>query len=94
MDIFICGDFNVNMLEFHSDARSMSFLNLMSSFAFVPLITKPTRANSVSENHSLLDNIFIRNSRRFVAGIFMSSLSDHYPVFSIFNDMFHVDCTP
>ena len=90
-EVFICGDFNTNMLEYQSDFHCSTFLNIMSSFSYIPLITKPTRINDMSGNHSLLDNIFIRNSLCYVPGIIMLSLSDHYPVFAICKRIFEPD---
>lgn len=85
---FICGDFNFNMLESQNDLKCLEFMNMMSSYSYIPLITKPTRINDISGNHALLDNIFIRNSFSFVPGVIMFSISDHYPIFSICKKFF------
>lgn len=90
-DFFICGDFNVNLLEYDSDNLCGSFMNLMSSNSLLSLITKPTRINDVTGNHSLLDNIFCKNPVMYNSGILVSDLSDHYPVFSVHGGIFDVN---
>ena len=53
----------------------------MSTFSFLPLISKPTRI--AEDTMLLLDNIFIREPISFVSGNLLMSLSDHLPVFLI-----------
>ena len=66
--------------------NSMNFLNIMSSHSFFPVITKPSRMESIS--FSLLDNIFCRNFVLFTSGLLISTLSDHFPFFLLYNDVF------
>ena len=61
-------------------------MNLMYSHSLLPLITRPTR---VAENSiSLIDNIFSLNPKSVVSGIIPTDISDHYLVFSIFENFF------
>ena len=55
LDIFIMGDFNVNLLNAETNENNNVFLNLMYSHSFYPLITKPTRISTTSA--TLNDNI-------------------------------------
>ena len=87
-ELILCGDFNVNLLDFNSDQNSSNFLTLMTSYSFIPLITKPSRINDLTGVHTLLDNIFCRNPVSYKSGTIVSSLSDHYPVFSVHRDFF------
>ena len=88
---FLCGDFNVNILNCDTEPSSTDFLNVMSSNSFLPLITKPSRINDVSGCHSLIDNIFCKDPISYVSGLIVTALSDHYPVFSIHKNIFDFD---
>ena len=56
----------------------------MSSYAFVPLINRPTRVTATSA--TLIDNIFINNFENLensFQGVLVTDISDHYPIFYI-----------
>jgi hypothetical protein len=54
----------------------------MFSHGLLPVITRPTRIHHTSA--TLIDHIFESNkSQRYIAGILISSLSDHFPTFYI-----------
>ena len=79
------GDYNINLLNVDIHNLSSEFLNLMYSFAFFPVINKPTR---ISKNtSSLIDNIFCNDIIENVLfnGILYTDVSDHLPIFSIIN---------
>lgn len=58
----------------------------MNVCSLLPLISKPTRITDHSA--TLIDNIFSFNPVQLTAGILLSPLSDHYPVFYISNLVF------
>ena len=76
----VLGDFNYDLLKEASDKNVQSFYNLMSSYSYMHVITKPTRVTR--EHSSLLDNFFINNNN-FIrsSGIITEDLSDHFPIF-------------
>lgn len=75
---YICGDFNINLLEFFSDIYSNEFLESIFSNGFLPSMTLPTR---LSNNSSLIDNILYNNQNQLnFSCILDSSISDHQPV--------------
>ena len=76
----LAGDFNYDLLKESEDKKVQCFCNLMHSYGYVNVISKPTR---VTRDHSsLLDNIFINNESFFnMSGIIIDDLSDHFPVF-------------
>ena len=76
----LTGDFNYNLLKESEDKNVQCFWNLMNSYGYTSVISRPTR---ITRDHSsLLDNIFINNERYFkVSGIITDDLSDHFPVF-------------
>ena len=54
--IYICGDFNVDLLKNNIHTSTNNFLDMMYSLGMYPLIPKPTRITSTSATH--IDNIF------------------------------------
>ena len=85
MEIVITGDFNLDLLKCTDDPTIQMFLNTLYAYSLLPVISKPTRITDYSA--TLLDNIFIKNPINYIAGSIISSLSDHYPVFCIFNNV-------
>ena len=55
-EIYICGDFNINLLKYDEDTVVQEFYNLMTSNGFIPQITLPTRITDSSM--TLIDNIY------------------------------------
>lgn len=79
---YLCGDFNIDLLNADSHSPSDTFLNTMSSSFFHPLITQPTRLTPHSA--TLIDNIFSNViSSKELPGILRADISDHFPVFLI-----------
>lgn len=79
---YIMGDYNVNLLNYESHRATGDFLDLMFSFSYMPLISKPTRINS----GTLLDNIFHNDlacNLDLTQGILYTDITDHFPVFVI-----------
>ena len=58
-NIYICGDFNFNLLNLSHDG-TINFTEHMLSNFLLPIISIPTKLNS-SNNNTLIDNIFINN---------------------------------
>ena len=80
--VFLCGDFNIDLLN----AESSSFINSLNSYFLIPLISKPTRITDTSQ--SLIDNIFVNLPSLCHSGIIFSDISDHLPIFIICKDLF------
>ena len=59
-EVYICGDFNIDLLKLSEINNYQLYYNLLCSFGFLPLIVQPTR---IVENQtpSLIDNIFCNN---------------------------------
>jgi len=87
-EIFLCGDFNLNILENIGNLNNVNFINLLSSSSFIPLITKPTRIDLTTNSSTLIDNIFCKNPISYVSGIIVSAISDHYPIFAVYRNFF------
>ena len=80
---YIVGDFNINLLNAESNLLTSSFLDLIFSLNYMPLINKPTRVTNSTA--TIIDNIFSNNYQNTESfnGILVSDISDHYPVFHI-----------
>ena len=82
-DVFVLGDFNINMQEamFTSDRIVNDFHNMFLSHYFYPMINKPTRVHG--NRSSIIDNIYTNISNVPVSGLFKTNFSDHYSIFCI-----------
>ena len=86
--IYITGDLNLNLLDYKTNVKVKSYLNLIFAHNFIPLINKPTR---ISKNNAtiidhILTNTFINEN--YSSGVIKTDISDHFPVFFVIeNDM-------
>ena len=77
--VYMCGDFNIDLLKHSTHNNTKLFLETMYSYGMLPLINKPTR---VTENSAtLIDNIFTNNCfKSHINAILCTDLSDHLPI--------------
>ena len=81
-DVFITGDFNINLLDKNSPALK-KFEELIFSHSYAPLISIATHFKP-NCNSSCIDNILSLNPENVLAtGVLNSSVSHHAPVFCI-----------
>ena len=57
-EVFICGDYNINLLKLTGESHLADFFDMMLGHSFYPKITLPTRVNN-SSGATLIDNIFL-----------------------------------
>ena len=77
---FLVGDLNLNLIDYHSNAKVKIFVNLIFQHSLVPIIDKPTRVTI--KNATLIDyNSF--TDQENLAGILKTDISDHFPIFNI-----------
>ena len=83
---FIMGDFNVNLLNFNSDAQTCDFVNNFFSNNFMPCILHPTRISD--QTSTLIDSIFT-NAVEFniTSGNILTQISDHFPQILILKNL-------
>ena len=84
--VFLCGDFNANLLaaEEHSDTEA--FYEDLACQSFQPLFLQPTRVTSHSA--TLIDNIFCNDlTAHTEGGNLTTSISDHFPQFAIIDNI-------
>ena len=77
--VFIYGDFNLNVLELANNRFIAEYIETVFSFGFLQLVTRPTRINENSA--TLLDHILTNSTiQEHDTFIICSKLSDHFPV--------------
>ena len=80
-ECIIMGDFNINLLNYQSDAATADFFNTFSSALCQPLILQPTRITRTSQ--TLINNIFINKLEyKCTSGNINTSISNHFPQFT------------
>ena len=78
--ITIVGDLNINILN--TNGSTSEFSNTLRSLHFLPLIDKPTRFSTNSnQSPSLLDQIWCNRICTYTPGIISIDITDHCPIF-------------
>ena len=79
--LYLLGDFNINILKVGKVQSVSDFLEILMLHSMFPHVQYPTR---VTENSiSLIDNIISNDSCESHAGVILSEISDHFPVYCI-----------
>ena len=91
--ILITGDLNIDLLQYQNNHDTTDFLDQMLLQNLIPKITQPTRIGQTSA--TLIDHIFtdIGNSRRCLAGTFITDITDHFSNFIVI-DKKHLQTSP
>ena len=79
--LYLVGDFNLNLLDYETNKKVKNFVNLLFQHGLMPLINKPTR---VTRRSATLIDLIITNqfdNCLFTSGIIKSQISDHFPTF-------------
>ena len=80
-EVYIMGDFNVDLIKSNSHRQSTEFLEGFYSESMYPLISLPTRITDTSA--TLIDNIFTNNViDQIKSGLLTTRISDHLPIFA------------
>ena len=78
--IFLLGDFNINMLNYKVHQPTNDFLDSLASNSIIPYILQSARLTSHSK--TLIDNIFSNIlSSEIISGNLTATVSDHLPQF-------------
>ena len=79
---YINGDFNIDLLQLHTNVLYNTFYDNTTPQGFFPKITRPTR--SIGNSYTLIDNVFTNNlCKRHTSGILTHQISDHFITFII-----------
>ena len=77
-NVFLLGDFNVDLLKHDKHAGTNEFIDSFSSYMYLPYILHPTRVTSHSQ--TIIDNILSDYvSKEAMSGNLTSTISDHLP---------------
>jgi hypothetical protein len=79
LNSYICGDINLDVLQFNSNTNVNDYVNLVFSYGFIQAVTYPTRISNNSA--TLIDHVLtnaISNSLESV--IITTKISDHFPI--------------
>ena len=80
--LVLLGDFNADLLKYHTNSDISNFLDSMYSSLLLPHIASPTRTTATSA--TLIDNIFSNNCNSpYTSGNLVITLSDHHAQFLI-----------
>ena len=83
--MFICGDFNIDLLNPNNQKPNEDFINTMYSLSLYPKITRPSRITSHCA--TLIDNIFMNNTENnTISGLLINDIRNHLPVFTVFDN--------
>ena len=84
-EIYICGDFNIDLLKLNEYEAHLEFYTLLNSHGLLPFIVQPSRVVN-NQVPSLIDNIFSSNiSDAVLSGNIYLTLSEHFSQFASVN---------
>ena len=87
--VYICGDFNIDILHCEEQTESKHFDDQMFSSGLYPLITRPTRITGTTA--TIIYSIFCSQlSRNKMCGIVLSDAKDHKPIFVLCDNSTYV----
>ena len=79
-NVFISGDFNIDLLKYDTISKNKEFLDMMTSNGFLPHIVHPTRISDTSA--TVIDNIFSNTYfSDSISGNILIELADHLSQF-------------
>ena len=77
--IFLLGDFNINLLNYNIHQPTNDFLDSLASNSIIPYFLQPTRLTSHSK--TLIDNVFSNILSSEISENLTATISDHLPQF-------------
>ena len=87
--VYVAGDFNINLLAVNDTQFNSDYFDSILAAGYMPTITLPTR---LSQNNTLIDNIFTNNLKDFTAVVLGDHISDHQAsIVSADAELYHVD---
>ena len=75
--VYGAGDFNINLLAVNDTQFNSDYFDSILAAGYLPTITLPTR---LSQNSTLIDNIFTNNLKDFTAVVLGDHISDHQAI--------------
>ncbi len=81
--LFICGDFNIYLLNPNKHNMTERFIDAMNSTSLYPKITRARRRTS--QCATLIVHIFTNVLEEKTSGLLINDISDHLPVFVVYD---------
>ena len=79
-EVYICGDFNFDLLKYENVNHCQEFYNTMTCNGYLPHITIPTRITDSSM--TIIDNMYTNTfSNNILSGNILAKIADHLPQF-------------
>ena len=75
--VYIAGDFNINLLAVNDTQFNSDYFDSILAAGYLPTITLPTR---LSQNSTLIDNIFTNSLKIFTTVVLGDHISDHQAI--------------
>ena len=86
-NIFLLGDFNINLLNYNDHRPTNNFLGSLTSSSLLPYTLQPTRLTGHFK--TLIDKTFGNlTSHEVISGNITATISDHLPQFLIAQNAF------
>ena len=83
-EVYITGDFNIDLLKYEINPKYQEFYNLMTSSGFLPYIILPTRITDTTM--TIVDNIYSNTfSDNVLSGNILVQVADHLVQFLLTN---------
>ena len=80
VQVLLFGDFNLDALKYNIINQVTEYIDLLFSFGFLQIVMRPTRCTPSSAK--IIDHILTnQNGLVHESVIFLSKLSDHFPIF-------------
>ena len=85
--LYLTGDFNLNLLDYTTNTKVKTFVNLLFQHGLIPLINKPTR---VTRRTATVIDLIITNqfdNSSLTTGIIKTQIADHFLIFLVSKDI-------
>jgi exonuclease III len=82
---YIMGDFNIDLLQYDTHNGVRNFMDTLQSQSFYSTINKPTRITA--DTATVIDNILTNDFNNHHAGVLVTDISDHLPVFLVTDNL-------
>ena len=83
-DLYLVGDFNINVLDYENNVKVKNFVNFAFQNSLMPLINKPTRVTRT--NAAAIDHIFTSAflNKQIETKIIKTEILDLFPIYNFF----------
>ena len=78
--IYLCGDFNIDLLKINTKIHYNTFYNNLIAAGYLPRISLPTRV--INHSATLLENIFSTEFGNNDSGVIVNNISDHQMIYT------------